>query len=101
MNERGAARKKAVVVEMSRKDKVYRLLTLNKNKWIDGPILASTLGTLFGAIAVAYLLRAIDGERVARRVRIDLFDETRTGGARLLERLRRDAGLVGLLWRMR
>jgi tRNA threonylcarbamoyladenosine dehydratase len=64
------------------------------------PQLAMT-STLFGAIAVAYLLRAIDGERVARRVRIDLYDETRTRRARLLERLRRDAGLVGLLWRMR
>ena len=64
------------------------------------PQLAMT-STLFGAIAVAYLLRAIDGERVARRVRIDLFDETRTAGARLLERLRRDTELVGLWWRMR
>ena len=64
------------------------------------PQLAMT-STLFGAIAVAYLLRAIDGEPVARRVRIDLYDKTRPLGARLLERLRRDAGLVGLLWRMR
>jgi len=64
------------------------------------PQLAMT-STLFGAIAVAYLLRAIDGEPVARRVRIDLYDKTRPLGARLLERLRRDAGLIGLLWRMR
>jgi len=64
------------------------------------PQLAMT-STLFGAIAVAHLLRAIDGEQVARRVRIDLYDKTRPRGARLLERLRRDVGLVELLWRMR
>jgi hypothetical protein len=64
------------------------------------PQLAMT-STLFGAIAVAYLLRAIDGEPVARRVRIDLYDKTRPRGARLLERLRRDAELVELWWRMR
>ena len=64
------------------------------------PQLAMT-STLFGAVAVAYLLRAINGEPVKRRVRIDLFDETRPRAARLLARLRRDIGLVGLWWRFR
>ena len=66
----------------------------------DFPQMAMT-SSLFGAIAVAYLLRAINGESVKRRVRIDLFDETRPQAARLLARLRRDAGLVGLWWRLR
>lgn len=64
------------------------------------PQLAMT-STLFGAVAVAYLLRAINGEPVKRRVQIDLFDETRPRAARLLARLRRDIGLVGLWWRFR
>jgi tRNA threonylcarbamoyladenosine dehydratase len=64
------------------------------------PQLAMT-STLFGSIAVAYLLRAINGQPVRRRVRIDLYDETRPVGARLLERLRRDVDLVGLWWKLR
>jgi tRNA A37 threonylcarbamoyladenosine dehydratase len=64
------------------------------------PQLAMT-STLFGALAVSYLLRAINGERVKTRIRIDLYDETRPLGARLLERMRRDIELIRLWWRMR
>ncbi len=64
------------------------------------PQLAMT-STLFGAVSVAYLLRAINDEPVKRRIRIDLFDETRPRTARLLARLRRDVGLAGLWWRLK
>jgi hypothetical protein len=64
------------------------------------PQLAMT-STLFGAVATAYLLRAINGEPVKRRIRIDLYDETRPIGGRLLARLRRDVELIGLWWRLR
>jgi tRNA threonylcarbamoyladenosine dehydratase len=76
------------------------LLTRRSDARHGFPQLAMT-STLFGSIAVAYLIRAINGEPVRRRVRVDLYDETRPGGARLLERLRRDAALVGLWWRLR
>jgi hypothetical protein len=64
------------------------------------PQLAMT-STLFGAVATAYLLRAINGEPVKRRIRIDLYDESRPMIARLLTRLRRDIELIGLWWRLR
>jgi tRNA threonylcarbamoyladenosine dehydratase len=64
------------------------------------PQLAMT-STLFGAVATAYLLRAVNGEPVKRRIRIDLYDETRPVGPRLLARVRRDIELIGLWWRLR
>lgn len=76
------------------------LLARRKDATRGFPQLAMT-STLFGSIASAYLIRAINGEAVRRRVRIDLYDETRSPGARLLERLRRDAELVRLWWRLR
>jgi tRNA threonylcarbamoyladenosine dehydratase len=64
------------------------------------PQLAMT-STLFGALAVSYLLRAINGEKIKSRIRIDLYDEARPPGARLVERLRRDIELIGLWWKLR
>jgi hypothetical protein len=57
--------------------------------------------TLFGAAATACLLRAVNGEPIKRRIRLDLYEETRPLVSRILTRLRRDIELMSLWWRMR
>jgi tRNA threonylcarbamoyladenosine dehydratase len=64
------------------------------------PQLAMT-STLLGSLVVPYLLQVIDGHSVKRRLRVDLYDLTRTPGARWGARLRRDLSLIALWWRLR
>jgi hypothetical protein len=64
------------------------------------PQLAMT-STLLGALVVPYLLQVLNDRPVKRRLRIDLYDLTRSGRARWAEKLRRDLSLIALWWRLR
>jgi len=64
------------------------------------PQLAMT-ATQFGALIVPIVLRALSGQRLRRRIRVDVLDEVRPSTERLVETIRRYPALVMLLWRIR
>jgi len=64
------------------------------------PQLAMT-STLLGALVVPLLLRAIAGQKVRTRMRVDVEELVLPAGLALVERLRAVVGLPGLWWRLR
>jgi molybdopterin-synthase adenylyltransferase len=64
------------------------------------PQLAMT-SNLLGALIVPYALRLLTGQRVRRRMRVDLYDLIRPAPQRLGARLRQVGGLAALWWRLR
>jgi hypothetical protein len=66
----------------------------------DFPQLAMT-SALLSALIVPYALRLLAGSPVRRRLVLDLNQLVRPGPIRLLERVRRDIGLVRLWWAFR
>lgn len=64
------------------------------------PQLAMT-SALLSALVVPYVLRLLSGEPVRHRLALDLNQLVRPGPLRLLERMRRDIGLVRLWWAFR
>ncbi len=64
------------------------------------PQLAMT-ATQLGALIVPVVLRVLAGQRVRRRIRVDVLDEVRPSFERLGERIRRYPALAVLLWRLR
>ena len=64
------------------------------------PQLAMT-ATQLGALIVPVVLRVLAGQRLRRRIRVDVLDEVRPSLARIGERIRHYPALAVLLWRLR
>lgn len=78
-------------------DEVFAVLEDRRRHPGEGwPQLAMT-SALLGPLAVAYVLRLLDGRAVRRSVRIDALDAVRPPAHRLIHRRRRDADLVRAL----
>jgi tRNA threonylcarbamoyladenosine dehydratase len=66
----------------------------------DFPQLAMT-SNLLGALIVPYALRLLTGQRVRRRMRVDLYDLVRPAPQRAAARVGQIGGLAALWWRLR
>jgi len=75
-------------------EEIFMVLEDRRRHPDDGwPQLAMTSG-LLGPLAVAYVLRLLDGRPVRRSVRVDVLDVVRPPAHRLLHRRRRDVDLL-------